>query len=382
MTSEKVSLREAQWDERDLSGIWELCRRLFENYRTCTLNDFREIVRHRWLDNPWRRPGHVMGWVLDSPKDGIVGFVGLIPVGMKVGPHEVVGACGTAFVVTPAYRAYSISLYRKFVAWGDHQLLLDVTSGPVGNKLHATLKLGIKKIPVAGLQERFLWMIRPEMVLLWRLGSTRWKSWVRWIERGPVAWIVALLSRARFFRHRRVRFAGAGLPVERVKEFTDEFTQFWEDHKQAYGVAAIRTRAYLQWRYMDPPRFMGAATVLACRGNGRLLGYVAVMKRLQTVWAAPGRYVVTDLFYDKTRPDVLAGLMNGAFDFAKSEGGSVLEVSIMSPDLRERLRSQRPYIPPLVESWPYWYKAPTQELAGLCEAESWWPSGADGDANL
>jgi hypothetical protein len=133
---------------------------------------------------------------------------------------------------------------------------------------------------------------------------------------------------------------------------------------------------------MDPPKFMGATTVLACRDNGRLLGYVAVMKRLQAVWAAPGRYVVTDLFYDKARPDVLASLMNGAFDFAKSEGGSVLEVSVMSPDLRSQLRSQHPYIPPRAESWPYWYKAPTQELAELCESESWWPSGADGDANL
>ena len=382
MTSNKVSLREAQWDERDLSGIWGLCRSLFENYRSCTLNEFREIVRHRWLDNPWRTPDHVMGWVLESPKDGIVGFVGLIPVGMKVGPHEVVGACGTAFVVAPAYRAYSISLYRKFTAWGERQLLLDVTSGLVGNKLHSTLKMGIRKIPVAGFQERFLWLIRPEVALRWRLKSTKWNPWVKWIERGPAAWIVTVLSRIRFFRNRRVRHAGATLLVEPVKEFTDEFTQLWQDHKKDYGVTSVRNRAYLQWRHVDPPRFMGATTVFACRENGLLKGYVAVMKRLQTVWAAPGRYVVTDVFYDKGRPEVLASLMNRAFEFAKTEGGSVLEVSGMGAELRELLRPQRPYVPPLPDSWSYWYKAPTRELAELCESEIWWPSSADGDANL
>lgn len=382
MSSNKITLREAQWDERDLSGIWGLCRQLFENYRSCSFDEFRLIARHRWLNNPWRRPDQVIGWVLDSPKDGIVGFVGLIPVGMKVGSQEVIGVCGTGFVVTPAYRAYSISLYKIFTGWGDRRLLLDVTSGQVGNKLHTTLKMGVKKIPVEGLQERFLWMLRPEEVFRWQLASTKWKVLLPWIGRGPLAWAVTVAARARCFRHRRLRFPGGTLPVMPVTEFTDEFTQFWEEQKHAYGVTAIRSRAYLQWRFIDPPLFMGKTTVLACRENGRLLGYVAVMKRLQTVWAAPGRYVVTDVFYDKARPDVLASLMNGAFELTRSEGGSVLEVAIMSAELRAALRSQCPYIPPPAESWLYWYKAPTQEMANLCESESWWPSGADGDANL
>ncbi len=382
MMSNKVTLREAQWDERDLPGIWKLCRELFENYRTCTVDEFRAVVRHRWMDNPWRRPDHLMGWVLESATDGLVGFVGLIPVGMKVGPREVIGACGTAFVVTPAARAYSLSLYKKFTEWGDRQLLLDVTSGVVGNKLHSTLKMGIKKIPVEGLQERFLWMIRPEEAVRWKLEAPRYRPWGAWLAHAPASWGVAVAARMRFFPHRRLRFPDGGLPVAPVKVVTDEFTKLWEDHKAAYGVTAIRTREYLQWRHLDAPRFMGATTLLACRADGRLLGYAAVMERLQSVWAAPGRYLLTDLFYDRTRPDVLASLMNGAFDFAKAAGGSVLEVGIMSAELRQALRTQGPYIPPLAESWPYWYKAPAAELGALCEQESWWPSGSDGDANL
>ena len=81
MTSEKVSLREAQWDERDLSGIWELCRRLFENYRTLSEDYYAKATSAIDLDRidllGLRRAGRLCrdgladaghGWAVHRPR--------------------------------------------------------------------------------------------------------------------------------------------------------------------------------------------------------------------------------------------------------------------------------------------------------------------------
>ena len=374
-----VTLREARFEEKDLQGIWELQRRLFVRNQSCLLTDFVLMLRHKWLDNPARTPDHVLGWVLESAKDGIVGFVGLVPIKMKVGSREIFGACGTTFVVSPAYRAYSVMLFKQFLGWGERQLLLDTASNKFGNKLNA---FGMTRIPVANFDRYLLWPIRPEVAIKWRLDNSSWRNWSSLIARVPFTWLLKAGARVRFARNRRVRFPGATLPVEQVKEFTDEFTQFWEDHKTEYGVTTVRDRTYLQWRFLNAPAVSGITCVFACRDKGRLAGYLALMElNPQEGLCSPGRYRVIDVFYNRSRPDVVYSLMNHAFEFAKARGCSVFEVASVSRELADMLSAQQPYVRQ-TESWTHWYKVPTQELAEACRREVWWPSGSDGDANF
>lgn len=375
----KVTLREARFDENDLREIWDLQRRLFVRNQSCSLTDFVRMCRHKWLDNPARTPDHVLGWVLESAKDGIVGFVGLVPVRMKIGSKELVGASGTMFVVSPAYRAYSLSLYKRFLGWGERHFLVDTASNKVGNKLNA---LGMTKIPVANFDHYFYWPIRPEVAVKWRLDNSAWRNWLSLAARAPFSWLLKAVARVRFAGHRRLRFPGATLPVESVKEFTDEFTQFWEDHKNEYGITMVRDRTYLQWRHLEAPPISGTTHVFACRDHGCLRGYLAMLElNPEEGLCSPGRFRVTDVFYDRSRPDALYSLMNHAFEFATARGCSVFEVAGVSRELADMLQAQRPYARQ-AESWTYWYKAPTQELAEACQREVWWPSGSDGDANF
>ena len=375
-----VTLREAQFDQQDLRGVWDLQRRLFEQNNWCSFGEFVEMSRVRWLDNPARTPDHVFGWVLDSPTDGIVGFVGLIPVRMKIGGREIVGGCGSGYCVMPTYRAYSLSLYKQLMDWGDTHFLVTTTANQMSSKLNRIL--GLNQIPVLNFDRFFLWLIRPEVLVNRALDNSAWQNWSPLVARAPFSWLLKVVARVRFARHRRLRFSGETLPVETVKEFTEDFTQFWEGHKNQYGITMVRDKKFLQWRYLEMPPVLGVNHIFACRDNGRLGGYLVMVEiNPRQKFCAPKRFRVIDVFYDRSRPDVFYSLMNRAFESAKVQGCTAFEVASMSQELTDLLQVQRPYVQQ-AESCPYWYKTSKEDLAELCRTEVWWPSGADGDSNL
>lgn len=381
-SKEKVVLRVAQFNRGDLDGIWSLCRNSFAMYRQCPFQSFYELWHHKWALNPARTSDHVFGWVLEDCKDGIVGYIGIVPVCMKIGGNEVVGGTPHTWAVSRAYAAYGLSLYKQAVAWGDQRLLVFTTASEIPARLNTHLRFGLNKIPVKEFDSQLLWLIRPEVPVKWMLAKSTWRNWSALATRAPLAWVLKAVARVRFARHRRLRFPNATLPVESVKAFTDEFTQFWDEHKHQYGVTTVRDRAFLQWRHGEVPSFLNTAHhVFACRDNGRLRGYLVVLEQHQVDGSCPGHFRVADVFYDRSRPDVVSSLINYAFEFAKTRGCSLFEVSQVSQQVAEMLRSQRPYVRQS-KAWAYWYKAPTKELADTCQREVWWPSGVDGDSSL
>ena len=135
-----------------------------------------------------------------------------------------------------------------------------------------------------------------------------------------------------------------------------------------------------------------------------MLGYVALREPATT---APGHFIMTDLFYDPARPDVMQNLANAAFDFAAAHSASVLEVFGFHPSLNRELQTQHPYALHRAQlerlgrdaslrnvaralarrggdapSETYWYRAPDPALSEVCASGAWWPSGIDGDLNL
>ena len=78
-------------DLNDLPGIWQVCVRAFPGYADTTLEEFGELCRHRWLNNPARTGDEPFGWVLEASDGRIVGFHGLVPIRLWLGDRSLRG---------------------------------------------------------------------------------------------------------------------------------------------------------------------------------------------------------------------------------------------------------------------------------------------------
>jgi len=376
----KPNVREARFDEKDLAGIWMVLRQAFPvPYGACSLADFILAQNHKWLKNPARTTDHVFGWVLESPADGIVGFVGQVPVRIKIAEQEIVGASGSGFGVLPAYRNYSLILSKQLMDWGNKHFLINTTANEISSTLNQAM--GMNQIPVKDFSQRLLWLLRPEVAVNEAVSRSRLKALKGLTEQFPGAYLLKGIARFWLVRHRRLEFACPKLSVEPVVSFTEEFNELWEKNKQDFNITTVRDCAFLTWRHCQVTSLVGRTFVFACRDHGQLRGYIALQARSHESGYLPGHYVVTDLFYERARRDVLHNLMNYAFEFAKAQDCSIFQVSGFSNEVVEELKQQRPYIRK-DKSCPCFYKGRTDLEAKLREEKRWWPSGADGDSNL
>lgn len=373
-------VREARFDEKELAGIWPVLRQAFPvPYGACTLTECINMHRHKWLENPARTCDHVFGWVLESPTDGIVGFVGQVPVRIKVGERELVGASGTSFCTFPVYRNYSLMMLKPLMDWGDRHFLMTTTANQISAQVNQSF--GMNMVRSMSYAPQLFWLFRPEAVVKWRLAQLKQKAWHRLAEKFPGAILLKRIARIGFVRHQRLKFECPKLSVEPVASFMEEFDELWHDNKNDYGITTVRDRVFLTWRHLQDTGVLGKTFVFACRDNGKMRGYVALQVLSGEVGCIPDLCMVTDLFYERVRRDVLHNLMNHAFDFARVNGCSGFAVMGYAKEVIEQLKTQRPYIRRSRTSG-YWYKGPTQAMIGLSEKETWWPSGVDGDSNL
>lgn len=376
---ERLTLREARFDEEDLKGVWDLLRTQFPAYRACTLPQFMRLYEQLWLDNPARSAIHVFGWVLQSNGAGIVGFIGLLPIRIKVGDSEIVGGAGHSWVVQPAHRSHSLRLYKQLMAWADAHMLLFTTSLEQAARINALF--GCRQIPVEQFTRQAFWLFKPESVAKVALDKMGWQRLARWSDRFPLNLAVRAVLRARFARHAWGRLRCNPMQMESPSEFGAAFDRLWDDNKRDYPVTTVRDNAFLTWRHFRLPSPLGRTQVFACRDGARLCGYVAVQVRRNEADPLTGHFTVTDLFYERSHPDALNNLLNAVFDFARSNACAVLEISDVSADIMHAVQPLRPYMRN-ARPWTYWYKAPTTALSEHCASQPWWPAGIDGDINI
>ncbi len=402
----------------DMHGIWEVCARAFPAYAQAPFEDFRDLCLHRWGTNPARTEADPFGWVLEADDGAIVGFHGIVPSRLWVGGRAVAAIAPTTWATDPGYGKAGLTLLSTYLNWGSDRFLLNTTANAITSAMHETSDFGMRRIPLEDYDQRLLWVIDFNRLLRWKLGQGGSAGALGRISASHIAGSVAGVA-APFVlglaggvrtalrsavRGMRIRFDAKPLQVERVEHCGAEFDALWHRLKYSYAITTERSAAFLNWRHVDAPRFLGPSHILACRDGGPLLGYVALREPTTT---APGHVIVTDLFYDRADPNVLHNLMNAAFDFARSRDASVLEVFGFHPALNRELKTQRPYVlrrsqverlgrgasmrtllaaldprSREVASSTYWYRAPSRELESVCSTGEWWPSGIDGDLNL
>jgi len=374
-----VVVREAQFNRHDLEGMWGLFRSQLQAYRTCSLSQFCALYDQLWLHNPARTSEDVIGWVLQTQERSIAGFIGILPVKLKIGDCEISAGAAHSWVVLPMHRAHSLSLYKALMSWAERRMLLTTTSRELAGKVHQ--RFGMNKIPVADFARQAFWLFKPEVALEATIARSGWKRCAEYCHRFPLNIVVKGLLRARFIGHQFAQFKCAKMAIEPVHAFGEEFDRLWEDNKNDFAITTVRDRKFLQWRHFQVPGVLGRTSVFACRDRGRIRGYVAVQVRRGEVTAVPNHYTVTDLFYERSCKDVFYNLLNQVFALARSGGCAVLEVSDFSGEVMAELERLHPYIRQS-RAWTYWYKAPTSAIAETCATQAWWPSGIDGDSNL
>lgn len=402
----------------DIRGIQEVCARAFPAYARASLEDFHELCAHRWERNPARTGADPFGWVLESDDGRIVGFHGIVPTRLWVSGQVVAAIAPTTWAADPGYGKSGLSLLSTYLNWGTNRFLLNTTANAITSAMHETSDFGMLRLPLEDYDQRLLWVLDFNRLLHWKLGQGDRAGALGRLAASRVAGLVAGIA-APFalglaggvrtalrsaVRGMRISFEARPMQVEPVERCGPEFDALWERLKDGYTVTTERTAAFLNWRHIDTPHLLGRSHVLACRDSGQLVGYVALREPTTT---APGHIIVTDLFYERSNGDVLHNLMNATFDFARSRGASVLEVFGFHPSLNRELKTQRPYVlrrsqmerlgrgvsvgtllaaldPRSREltSSTYWYRPPNPELASVCAAGEWWPSGIDGDLNL
>lgn len=371
-------IREASLD--DIPSIYPLCARSFPELAHYSEHDFATLCRYRWRDNPFRTADHPFGLVLEDD-DGVVrGFLGLVPCQYWVRGRSVTAASGTLWAVDPQFRSSALSLYRAWLAWGDGHLLVSTTAGEAANQFNARLRC-MEPIPLQNFQRRLFWLLHPGRVVEWKLRRAQYPDWVVRSVASPIGRV--LLNGAahiRYGQHRKMVFATPLLPTAPVVQFTDEFDVLGETVRAQYDIMSVRTKEFLHWRHMQRPPFSLPSRVWCCRERGTLHGYVAVQES-PPMSQLPGRFTVTDLLYDRRRQGVLESLMHAAFLDVQQQGGVMLEVASVHPEIMDTLLDQSPYVIE-VPTCTYWYKAPPGVVQSVCRTGSWWPSGIDGDAHL
>lgn len=377
----KVVVREARFETDELSKILEICRESFPKYQAVNVEEFGAFLHSVWMDNPARKSHQPLGWVLEDATGRIGGFIGSIPTKIKIESAEVPAEAGHSWAVLPTFRPYSINLFRQFMSRGDRAFLLITAAGGTVNAIGNRLKTGIERIPIPQFDRQFLWLPKPEALVPWTLQRKGYEHLAKIAQTPPLAQVMTGIARLGLARHRGLRFQCPTLRVEEVKRFDEAFDELWQSCKAGYGVTIVRDRAALNWRHFNIMNLIGKTTVLACREGAKVLGYVAIQERYERAGFPSGHVAVTDLFYDRKSVTVACNLLNAAFEWASERGCTVFQVPHMGRDLADLLHTQRPYVRAM-ETYPYWYKAPSEELAALCRQETWWPTGSDGEANI
>lgn len=202
---------------------------------------FRDRFERLYVDNPYRRAGHVTNFVLTS--DGaVVGHLGAVPVEVRVGAERLPASWICDYMVDEAHR-FGPELAALRASASDSSDL-PIGYGMPDHVARSYVKLGWSRLAVG-----------PFLVkcLRWRgvAAVLRGDAGRRGLERARTVWqSAARLPRFARQRLRRPAVAPAGSAgVGLGRGFDESFDRLWEEVVAGHPVAVERSRRYLGWRH-------------------------------------------------------------------------------------------------------------------------------------
>jgi len=267
MDSDRLTVDFAERSNHDINKILALnVREYGKSDVIATRADFEWRCDH----NP---AGPAVIPVIRNRQGGVVGFIFIEPVKMRIMDQTCSVATGTNLVIQSDYRntfGYvklirkfeqtlrneGISLHFSFISEDYYQRLR-----AAANRSVCTIPLLIKPLNIRALTEAYF--------------KGKWQR----LFGSQVSWLLAPFILKNPFKH-----CPKGVAIRTVENFDTEFDEFWQQTKDKYSAWVVRDRSYLSWRFA-PASNRKYYTFAAYRGD-LMLGYAivrcAILRGVQT----------------------------------------------------------------------------------------------------
>lgn len=343
-----------------------------------------DAENHRSWERLWERNPTVresaaalpLGWVLEDDSR-IVGFVGNIPMRYRLGDEVLTVGTARGWAVDRAYRTQTADLVRRYFEQPQADLLLITTaSGAVERRAR---QMGAEPLPQRDYERVFFWVTNPAGFLAAAFRKKGLASVLSAILSRVGAPALALLC-AVARRRPGKRIPGMEPRVVPLGEVGPEFDALWDTKcREDRRLLSFRTAADLWWHFESIAE-KGGLTLLACRREGRLAGYAAIVRDHTPEGLVRARIV--DLFVDGDDRDVIDALLAAAFADSQEHGTHVLELVGFPAAIRAHVAGYRPFVRHF-PGMPFYYKALRPGLAAALEGEdAWYATMYDGDSSL
>jgi|GEM_PF-2082668 len=255
----------------------------------------------------------------------VIGHMSLVPARMKIGEKVVMGSQAMALLVHPNYRNRGI-----FLSLGEHVTEEAKKSGvpfsygvpnAFAHKGHlkygwfdvCNIPLFVKYCSNALILYHYLEKYRMKNMFFYRIGRFL-------TNRGLVRNLI---------KHRNgsmsvasVSADSGSVSIRRASEFDDGVDRLLGESSDDYGIAVVRDRKYLNWRYFKCNKWDGYNyEVFFAEEHGRVLGYL-IAGLIKKKWKIGA---IADVLVLKGRKDVTSMLVSSAMEYFGSN--SVDEVT-------------------------------------------------------
>ena len=369
--TELPEIREATFDDyAEIANLQQRCRLL-------PIKGF-EDWRHLWVANPayLRQTAKLpIGWVLDSPGTGVVGYLGNIPLWYEMFGRRYVAAAGYSWVVDERFRALSPLLVERYLSQPAVELFVIATVNRAASQCLSMF--GIHKAPVGAWDKSSFWITAP------RSFAEHWLQTKGIPCAKPLSWalapavFIANLPAAQKLKNQR--------PECRVSvRYTvdQEFDEFWYTLTSAKPnvLRAVRTTEVLDWHYAPALRAGSAWFVTVHRGSS-MVAYATFFRHDNDALGLKRARIVDFQSLDEDL-GLLEAILSCALKKCRQDNVDMLESIGFCERTKACISGAAPFHRQL-PSWLYYYQVRDVPLGELLnDSMVWDPSQYDGDASL
>ena len=347
-----------------------------------TRNGMTPASKERWLElwegNPVLRhwgAQYPIGWVLETERGEVVGYVGNIPLAYRFRRRELRAATGTSLTVDEAYRGYALLLLDCLVQQDNLDLLINTTVSPVSEPL--VTFLGFSRVPVGTWDKAAFWITNyhglSQSVLV--SSSIPLAATLSHPVAAGLFCVDKLISRSASSAH-------STCSIEFPVEFDGRFDEFWKEleYQNEGRLLAVRTQETLTWHFQHALERQRAWIVTA--SHCRDLAAYAIFDRCDNPGRQLKRVRLVDFQALRGFEEMLFAFVYSMCNYCRQAGIHVLEVFGSWLDRLTLPKALPPYCRNL-SSWRSYYLAKDPELREpLKDGNAWALSSFDGDSSL
>lgn len=346
-------VRPATFD--DLGDVAALLHRIFGVRQTV------ETLRWKFMGCV----GRLIGSTVLAKDRRMVGFLGQIPVRIRVAGREVPAAQGADVGILGEYRRLDAFLGMVQTSVREMQAAgVALTYGTANAEAGAmtTELFGRKRLAPVPLLVRPLSAADASLGVGARMLARVLSAGDRWNERD------LSVFRGRF-------------RLSRVERFDERFDRFWQEILADYPVMLVRDAAHLNWRYVDAPNVVYERLCIENAANGQIGGYAVLGLRRRNDRL---RGHIADLVTARNGdPRIVTLLIRAAVAWLRAQAADVAEVWAFPHTPLRRALVRRGFIPRRTGPGGFQVSALASaaeaDLSAATRAENWLLSMGDSD---